>query len=49
MEILKTDLDGLIILQSNVFRDDRGLFIKTYYKIGDIRDENKLKKVFRKY
>lgn len=45
MEILKTDLDGLIVLQSNVFRDDRGLFIKTYHK--KIFEENGLEIDFR--
>ncbi|MCX6229977.1 MAG: dTDP-4-dehydrorhamnose 3,5-epimerase [Bacteroidetes bacterium] len=30
MELIKTPLEGLLILQPNVFRDDRGYFFESY-------------------
>ena len=32
MEIIKTSLDGLLILMPKVFEDDRGCFLETYNK-----------------
>jgi dTDP-4-dehydrorhamnose 3,5-epimerase len=32
MEIQKTDIDGLLIITSNVFKDDRGVFFESYNK-----------------
>lgn len=30
MELIKTNLEGLFIIQHKVFTDDRGIFVKTY-------------------
>lgn len=32
MEIIETKLEGVYIIKNNIFKDDRGLFIKTFNK-----------------
>lgn len=32
MNILKTDLEGVLIIEPDVFRDDRGFFMETYHQ-----------------
>jgi dTDP-4-dehydrorhamnose 3,5-epimerase len=40
MEIIKTELEGVLIIKNNIFQDERGKFIKTYnedeFKKNDI-------------
>lgn len=31
MEIIKTKLDGVYVIKNNIFKDERGMFIKTYH------------------
>jgi len=31
MKVLKTDLPGLFLIQSDVFKDQRGIFVKTFH------------------
>lgn len=31
MEVIKTKLDGVYIIKNNIFKDERGMFIKTYH------------------
>ena len=33
MNILRTDLDGVLVLEPKVFSDDRGFFLETYHRI----------------
>ena len=40
MKIIKTDIDGLLILEPNIFEDSRGKFIKTF--TDDFFKENSL-------
>ncbi|MCB9883794.1 MAG: dTDP-4-dehydrorhamnose 3,5-epimerase [Planctomycetes bacterium] len=32
MKVLKTDLEGLLLIEPQVFGDDRGFFLETYHK-----------------
>jgi dTDP-4-dehydrorhamnose 3,5-epimerase len=45
MKVLKTNLEGLYIIQNNVFRDKRGIFVKTFHK--KVFEENNLETDFR--
>ncbi len=45
MKVLKTNLEGLFLIQSNVFKDQRGIFVKTFHK--EIFKENGLETDFR--
>jgi dTDP-4-dehydrorhamnose 3,5-epimerase len=45
MKVLKTNLEGLFLIQSNVFKDQRGIFVKTFHK--ESFEENGLETVFR--
>ncbi len=45
MKIIKTNLNGLFVIQSNVFADQRGVFIKTFHK--KFFEDNGLESDFR--
>jgi len=45
MKVVQTDFDELLIIQSNVFTDQRGAFIKTFHK--KIFEDNGLESDFR--
>ena len=45
MKVVKTDFNGLFVIQSNVFTDQRGAFIKTFHK--KFFEDNGLESDFR--
>ncbi|SNZ06190.1 dTDP-4-dehydrorhamnose 3,5-epimerase/CDP-3, 6-dideoxy-D-glycero-D-glycero-4-hexulose-5-epimerase [Persephonella hydrogeniphila] len=45
MKIIEKSLNGIVIIKSNVFKDNRGVFIKTYHK--EFFEKNNLDSEFR--
>lgn len=45
MKVIKTNFNGLFVIQSNVFTDQRGAFIKTFHK--KFFEDNRLESDFR--